>query len=269
MSVIISVIIPTNNPDKYLYECLNALAKQTIGSDLIEVLIIINGCTKNRYKKTCNQLTESHKNINLQVLYEEAAGVSRARNIGLNHALGDYIAFVDDDDLVSNSYLEKLYAEAALDSIVVSNLYCFTENIKNYYGDYLNQAFKHLQGKKYSIISYRKFFSVCHAKLIPRQMIGNYRFNEFIHLGEDGLFMATISHNIKNISLANEDCIYYRRVTTDSLSRSRKNTYYLYKQRLKLIMNYLVLWLKEPMDRSFLFVCSRILAISIHLVKRT
>lgn len=51
--------------------------------------------------------------ISITLYYTEIAGVSNARNIGIEHAIGEYITFIDDDDYVSPVFLEELYNKAS------------------------------------------------------------------------------------------------------------------------------------------------------------
>ena len=269
MSIVISVIIPTNRPELYLAECLDSLAKQTIEHHLFEIIVVVNGYMFDEHIESCEQWLSNEKHDHIKFFHEEKSGVSRSRNIGLNYASGGYIAFIDDDDVVSPNYLEDLYECVNPSLIAVANVRCFDKDVNDYYFDYLGMNFTYLRHKDYNLLTHRSFLSICCAKLIPMIVIGNNRFNESIDRGEDGLFMASISHKITALKLTNEDCIYSRRVVSNSLSRAKKDTRYIYQQRLKLIFNYLILWLKYPTQINFLFICSRILAVSLHLVKKT
>jgi len=269
MSFAISIIIPTNKPTLYLADCLNSLARQTIDNHLFEVIVVINGSSFDEFIKCCKTWNDSRNNIFFRFIYERQGGVSRARNIGLDHALGAYIAFIDDDDVVSTSYLEDLYENVNATQIAVANVRCFDKDIHDYYSDYLGLSFIRLKCKSYSILTYRSFLSICCAKLIPTLVIGDIRFNESIHMGEDSLFMASISYKIESIRLTDEKCIYNRRVTNNSLSRGKKDIRYLYQQRIMLIIHYIKIWIKHPFDINLLFIFSRIIAAGLHLIRKT
>lgn len=269
MSVAITIVIPTNKPQKYLFECLDSIINQTIDNNLLEILVVVNGCSLDDYVRICEERLNNRSYKNLRAIYEKKSGVSRARNIGLNHALGDYIAFVDDDDLLSENYLERLYENVSATQIAVANVLCFDSDIRDYYPDYLGRSFIRLKRKSYSILTHRSFLSICCAKLIPTLVIGDTRFNESIHMSEDSLFMASISYKIKSIGFTDEKCVYNRRVTNNSLSRGKKDTRYLCKQRLILIINYIKIWIKHPFDINLLFICSRITAAGLHLIRKT
>ena len=124
--MLISVIIPSYKPQPYLYECLMSLEKQTFDKAEFEVIIILNGCNE-PYQSEIEQFV-SHVSLCVRVMQTDVPGVSNARNIGLDVAQGDFVTFVDDDDLVSETYLEGMYAIAAQGRIPLSNLIAFQED---------------------------------------------------------------------------------------------------------------------------------------------
>ena len=100
---LISVIIPTYKPGAYIYECLDSIINQTLDCKLYEILIILNGFSEPYYK--CIASYTDYNNV--KILYESMASVSNARNKGLEVAKGEYICFIDDDDVVYSNYLEE------------------------------------------------------------------------------------------------------------------------------------------------------------------
>lgn len=91
-----SVIIPIYNAEKTLRRCLDSLLPQ-LNND-IEVLLINDGSTDNS-AKICKEYVA--KNSCFKYFDQENAGVSAARNLGIDNATGDYIAFIDSDDYVT------------------------------------------------------------------------------------------------------------------------------------------------------------------------
>lgn len=105
MKPLISVIIPVYNTEKYLKACLESVLLQTWSP--LEVILIDDGSTDR-----CKEILASYaeQNSNFVVVYKENEGVSKARNIGLQKARGDYIAFCDSDDVMSPQMLEMLFS---------------------------------------------------------------------------------------------------------------------------------------------------------------
>lgn len=99
-----SIIIPIYNVAPYLRECLDSVFSQTI--DDFEVLAVDDGSTDGS-----GQIIDEYavKNRRLTVLHKGNGGVSTARNAGIDLAHGEYLCFVDGDDIVSPTYLQDLY----------------------------------------------------------------------------------------------------------------------------------------------------------------
>lgn len=99
----VSVIIPVYNAEKHLERCLRSLECQTYSE--YEVLLIDDGSTDSS-SDICKNYAK--KNAKFQYIYQNNGGVSRARNTGLRKARGDYLTFVDADDWVEPTYIEKM-----------------------------------------------------------------------------------------------------------------------------------------------------------------
>lgn len=99
----ISVILPVFNAENHLNECLRALSKQTFTA--FEVLLINDGSTDDSPKILADRANTDDR---FRLIQQANSGVSVARNTGLQHARGEYIAFVDADDSFTPDYLEKL-----------------------------------------------------------------------------------------------------------------------------------------------------------------
>lgn len=103
----ISVIVPIYNTAGYLRHCLDSLAAQTMPQ--VEVLLVDDGSTDNS-KALCEEYCRKFSWF--RYFYKENGGLSEARNYGLQHACGKYIAFVDSDDYVETDFLKQLWCAA-------------------------------------------------------------------------------------------------------------------------------------------------------------
>jgi glycosyltransferase involved in cell wall biosynthesis len=101
----ISVIIPTHNRKLLLKRTLESLAKQTIESSF-EVIVVDDGSSDG----TSELVTRVSKSVNypLAYLHQEKSGPASARNLGLNHAKGEIIAFTDDDCIPEPQWLKEI-----------------------------------------------------------------------------------------------------------------------------------------------------------------
>ncbi len=101
----ISVIVPIYNVEKYLRRCIVSILNQTFTD--FELILVDDGSTDSS-SAICDEYAVNNGG-NVVVVHQKNGGVSSARNIGVSVATGDYIAFVDSDDYVSQNYLEALF----------------------------------------------------------------------------------------------------------------------------------------------------------------
>ena len=99
----ISVIVPVYNVETYLEECLDSIQNQTYTD--FEVLLVNDGST-DRSKAICERYCKENRRFHL--LNQENQGLSAARNTGVAASRGEFIAFVDSDDMILANYLETL-----------------------------------------------------------------------------------------------------------------------------------------------------------------
>lgn len=99
----ISVIIPIYNADKYLQRCVDSVLAQTYNDF---ELILINDGSKDKSGVMCDNFASLDKRV--RVVHQQNAGAGAARNAGLDLAIGEYIVFVDSDDVIAPCYLEYL-----------------------------------------------------------------------------------------------------------------------------------------------------------------
>ena len=106
-SIKISVVIATCNRAHLLKNCVDSLEKQTLDKDLFEVIVINDGSTDStgRFLEDFKKKTM----INFHYINQENRGVSSARNSGIDIAKGEYVAFTDDDCIVPEDWLARMY----------------------------------------------------------------------------------------------------------------------------------------------------------------
>lgn len=99
----LSIIVPIYNAENYLHSCINSILSQTYQN--FELLLINDGSTDHS-KEICNEYANSNPSIH--VFHKVNGGVSSARNLGIEHAQGDFIIFVDSDDWLETNALSTL-----------------------------------------------------------------------------------------------------------------------------------------------------------------
>ncbi len=101
---LISIIIPVYNVDLYLDSCIESVVKQTYGA--IQIILIDDGSTDN-----CSEICDKWATLDnrIEILHKKNGGLSDARNTGVLKAKGEFITFIDSDDIVEPTFIEYLY----------------------------------------------------------------------------------------------------------------------------------------------------------------
>ena len=107
------------------------------------------------------------------------------------------------------------------------------------------------------------------AKLIPRQLIGNRKFNVRFKISEDSLFMFSISDRIRIVELADEKAIYFRRIRKDSSFRKKNTFLYEISDTSALMVAYMGIYLSAPFRYNRLLLITRELATLRGFIHRT
>lgn len=203
----ISIIVPVYNVAPYLDKCIQSIINQTFTD--FEVLLIDDGSTDGS-GEICSSFAKRDKRI--VVYHTPNKGVSSARNIGLNKAKGEFIAFIDSDDYIGENYLKNLY-EAMITNgadLVVGGEIKFSNNIFNPF---------HFSNKTFSPNCFSEMFSIYmlhkHSspwgKLFKMSIIKeiSLHFNNDIHLGEDIIFVMEYLSYCQVVTLTETSEYYY------------------------------------------------------------
>lgn len=255
----VSVIVPSYKPKDYIWECLDSLRNQTIPLEEYEIIIILNGCNEPYFNLIKNYISRFDSN-NIKLFQEDEGGVSNARNVGIDKSRGSYLCFVDDDDYVSPTYLEKLLANVEDCCWPISNIIAFSDGSKEVLPYSISSLFHKVSSKdRVEIMSAREFMSNPVGKLIKRTDIGERRFNKNFVSGEDALFVFSVSNTIKYLKPSGENAIYYRRYRSGSAITSESSLFLQLKNTVKLNLEYVRIYTKHPFSYNFLFFITRLL----------
>lgn len=185
----ISVIIPVYNTEKYLRECLDSVLAQTFTD--FEVLVINDGSTDSS-GKICDEYAE--KDSRIKVFHKENGGVSSARNLGLDHAKGEWICFVDSDDEVLEDALQN-YVDSIKSTdadIIISNyIVKYEKGIENSVKLGLNTSDLQNNDLIKDIIDGKIHGSLCN-KIVKADILKKFRFDPEIIYMEDKLLLIKL-----------------------------------------------------------------------------
>lgn len=114
--VLLSVVIPVYNTEKYLKACLDSVLRQTCGD--VEIIVIDDGSTDGS-SDILSQYEKRHA-PKIRTVHQENKGIGAVRNRGLTEACGKYIAFIDSDDCIDAEYCEALCRKAEEDDLDIA-----------------------------------------------------------------------------------------------------------------------------------------------------
>ena len=200
-----------------------------------------------------------HNNVNFRLLHTDEPGVSNARNIALDNAKGDFITFIDDDDFVSDYYLEELLKVSDINTIGLPRSYDFVDGDTAEIPSSKNKLYQRLSPLGQCHYSKaRKYFSGPVMKLIHKSIIGNRRFNTKLKNGEDSVYMFLLSDRFTNVQFAKGDCVYYRRLRRNS-AISNSGIFYTIHNLFYKIYCYTCIYMSSPRHYAFGFYATRVL----------
>ena len=153
---LISVIVPVYNTEKYVAKCLESILGNTYTN--IEVLCVDDGSTDDSLKVI---ESFSQKDNRVKVISQKNSGVSAARNNGIMQANGEYIAFVDSDDIVSKYYFESLYELAKKE--VADIVFCSYKKVLKQDATLINKSIDNSLND-YHIVTPREIMECEHQK---------------------------------------------------------------------------------------------------------
>lgn len=128
LSELVSIVVPVYNVEKYVERCIRSLLVQSYSN--IEIIIVDDGSI-DKSNQVCERLSQEDSRIKLYS--QPNKGVSSARNLGILHAKGKYITFVDSDDYVAEDFVKEgvsTLAEAELGVVNYQRTNVFHQNFK-------------------------------------------------------------------------------------------------------------------------------------------
>lgn len=228
----ISVVVPVYNVEAYLERCVESILQQTYAH--FELILINDGSTDSS-GQICDHLASQYENI--KVYHSENAGVSNARNMGIQLATGSWVTFIDSDDFVTQDYLATL--ASAVEGLNVGFVIAPLHHIKNGIVTDLpshsgkTELWSTEETMKELLMTTRtSFFPV--AKLFKRDLLADEKFNTNYHLAEDALFLTELLLKTRCSCVFIDKPVYYydhrEGSATTSVNRHVFDTIEVYQQ---------------------------------------
>lgn len=243
----ISVIVPMYNVYNYIDRCIDSILRQDY--DNYEIIIINDGSTDG----SRDRIKKYEKLDTIRIIDKPNGGLSSARNVGLDNAIGDYILFVDSDDYIEPQTLSNTYS---MISNSKSDMCCFRisyfSNNNNFIGG-KDFEYSVLNGKenilKDALINKNIKSSACvklyDAKIIRKNKI---RFIPNI-INEDYPFLIACAQHMSRVCFINKP-FYYAYQRDNSISRSFKSI-----NVISFIDLYKTIWINNPILETLNLKC--------------
>lgn len=229
MEPLISIIVPVYNVEAYLERCVDSLRNQTYRN--LELILVDDG-SPDRCPGICDSLAEADDRI--RVIHQENAGLSGARNTGINAAKGEYLAFVDSDDYVAENFIEALYTVIQESGCAVSQCrfsYVRGESLKADVcpkGGWKEYRDEELMAQLYGPEEEATYFVVAWNKLYKRELFEQIRYPQG-RIHEDEATTYRLFHEGKSLAFLDSALYGYYTENTGSITAvfSRKRLQWL------------------------------------------
>jgi hypothetical protein len=215
---LVSVIVPAFNVGPLLTDCLRSITTQTYPH--LEVIVVDDGST-DRSADVVRGFAA--RDARVRLIVQENAGVSSARNVGLERASGDYINFVDADDWIEPNTYELMVAaleDGRYDFVTCG--YFVDSSDESRPGPANDQFLRPLntaEGLESVLATQNRFVF---TRLFRREVVGPVRFRTDLHWGEDTVFVVEVARRARSSSVLH-DRLYHYVQSEGSATRSRIN----------------------------------------------
>lgn len=281
---LVSVIVPVYKVEKYLDKCIESIVGQTYKN--LEIILVDDGSPDN-----CPAMCDlwAQKDSRIKVIHKPNGGVSSARNMALDAASGEYICFVDSDDVLELDTVKYMVDNISdADVIQCGLIYCYADGTSldvgvpdsEFYGEDAQRAV---------IMDYVRP-EVC-GKLYAAKLFDNIRFDTSKRYGEDFYINYNLMKSAKKM-ISRNVCLYHyvfrnESATADYMTDDRANLYkitgimaenercgdlyeacvYRHTRTLFAILSRLILGNKEYYDKYFDSVIKEILSYKKEILK--
>ncbi|MGE7862937.1 glycosyltransferase family 2 protein [Bacillus mobilis] len=215
---LVSVIVPLYNAEKYIEETMESILNQTYKN--IEIVIVDDG-SKDQSSSIVKNFKKKYPE-QIQYILQENQGVSVARNTGIENANGEYISFLDSDDLWHSTKIEK-----QIESMHKNNMnacYCGFMNFYEETGEKIENTTNFVKGNMTKAFLTHQVFAQTSTWIFKKSIVMNHniRFTPGCSWGEDLEFLFKLM-SVTNVCYVDEYLTYYRILSGGSLSSNYKD----------------------------------------------
>ena len=255
----ISVIIPVYKCEEYLESCVSSVLNQTFSD--FEIILVDDGSPDN-CGEICDALAEKHSNIT--VIHQENQGQAAARNNGVKVARGEWLHFVDSDDLIHPQMLEIFY-----DTVVKNNVnlvMCSAVQDEKIPDDfYANKKveFKTLEMNEnnfFHLYKHLYYYWVIWGKLIHKSIYEKHPLAEG-RIYEDNAIVCKWLYEAKKVALTNEQLYFYKINSNSTInsdfSLKKMDSLWAIEEQIKFYENTEFNKMKKTLYENYAVACAK------------
>ena len=237
-AILISIVVPIYNVEKYLQSCIDSLCAQTHKN--LEIILVDDG-SSDESGRICDAAAE--KDSRIRVIHKSNSGVAEARNVGLNQIHGEYVSFSDSDDVYAPYFVDCL-----LDACLQSGAEISVGKYENFYDEI---SFDRKSEYAYGVITGKEAvekligrehirYTIVNNKLYEAQLVQDIRFLAGkIHEDED--FMYRMLYKAKKVCTVDAMIYGYRirpnSITTAYFRENRMDVLEIAKKRAEFFLS--------------------------------
>lgn len=219
----ISIIIPVYNVEKYLDQCLDSVLNQSYAD--FECILINDGSTDNS-GNICNNWAK--KDNRFKVIHQKNCGVSVARNNGINLSKGEYIYFIDGDDICCNDIFSN---------ISTYDLYLGEYSIVNNNTTYNKNHTENINTENYALSFLKEDIKACIGSFYVKKNLlieNNIKFNTQFKYGEDLELILKLILCSKTILVENKNYVKYIQHSNSAMQKKTLVRFDVFFSRIQL-----------------------------------
>ena len=210
----VSIIVPVYNCEKYIAKCLQSVVNQSYKNT--EIIVVDDGST-DRSAEICDRYAEEYNNI--KVIHQKNRGVGETRNVGVSHATGDYITYVDADDYISSQCIEKAVTIAEKYQVeLVEFGKIFMLSSRNIFVN-CDHKIEYFDTKEKIESARSTMKDTVWGRLYRRELAMKVQFPD-LSLSEDAIYSSDIFKHCQSMVKYNY-CLYAYRAYQESLTRGK------------------------------------------------
>lgn len=235
----ISIVVPVYNVEKYIVKCLESIVNQSYKD--FELLLINDGSTDNSVEVINKYL--NNQDINWKLINKNNSGQSSTRNYGLDRTVGDYVTFIDSDDVINKDFLKVLYLKVLEKDYDFS--FCNFKYVKQQIppNERSDKYKEYSRAEMLNVFLKRTVNFVVPSMLFKKEFLINnaIRFNEKIRFSEDQMFIWDVLYRCNKCIYINDPLYgYYLReksIMTSSPFEKIVDSYKVYSDFCDKIVN--------------------------------